>query len=64
MNGRLDRFDIQWRPRLCFVLAGTIFVLSQYIAAGPPPGREEVAARDTAAVLAETDNGEAGTALD
>jgi hypothetical protein len=57
-------FDAHWRTRICFVLAGTIFVLSQFLAAGPPPTRENVTVRGTGSILAETQGGEARASLD
>jgi hypothetical protein len=58
------QIDTPWRARICFVLAGAIFVLSQFIAAMPPPGQDDDAGRSTGSILAETDSDEAGAALD
>jgi hypothetical protein len=64
MRHPLLRIDAPWRARICFVLAGTIFVLSQFVAAGPPPGRDEGSAHGMDWVLAEQESAEVGTALD
>jgi len=52
------RIDAPWRARICFVLAGTIFVLSQFIAAGPPPGRHDITANPAGTVPAQIEIGE------
>jgi len=57
------RIGASWQARICFVLAGTIFVLSQFIAAGPPPGRDDRTALGMDSIP-ETESGETGTTLD
>ena len=63
--------DPQWRTRICCVLAGAIFVASQFAVAGAPPRSDDPAAKigrgdllsgntavpsgRNASVLAETD---------
>ncbi|MGE0037004.1 MAG: hypothetical protein AB7S93_15305 [Xanthobacteraceae bacterium] len=58
------RIGASWQARICFVLAGAIFVLSQFIAAGSPPGRDDRTARGMDSILAETESGETGTTVD
>ena len=64
MRHPLLRIDAPWRARICFVLAGTIFVLSQFIAAGPPPGRDDGPASGMDSVPAEIEIGEVGVVPD
>ena len=36
MRNPLRSIDASWRNRICFVLVGAIFVLSQFVAVTPP----------------------------
>jgi hypothetical protein len=63
MRHPLLRIDAPWRARICFVLAGTIFVLSQFVAAGPPPGRDD-ASSGSDSVASEIEIGDVGVAPD
>ncbi len=60
MSNPLRWFDAHWRTRICFVLVGAIFVLSQFIVARAPPARDDMAfARDSGSV--QTDRGSVGS---
>jgi hypothetical protein len=46
MRHPIRRFDATWQTRICFVLAGAIFMLSQFIVAAPQPANDDPARND------------------
>jgi hypothetical protein len=50
MRNPVRLIDAQWRVRICSVLVGAIFVMSQFVTA-PPPVSDDVKTARTAASM-------------